>query len=433
MTPVLIILAGGASSRMWPLREKSLIRFGNDPLLITQLKRYQALGFREVVIVGNPENRADIESLTSQISDLRVQVVIQPEAKGMGDALLRAEPALAANPRTPIYINQVHDVVDDRLHIDLLTAHQTDASQTYLAGYELEEYFPGGYLIVDSTGRITGMVEKPGADRRPSKLVNIVAHIHRDAAALFDAIRTEYSKDIPSDDHYERAMDALMKEQVYKVVPYAGHWSALKFPWHVLDIMNYFLNQLKGKGKQIADSAFISPQASISGDVFIGERAKVFPGAAIIGPAYIGADTIIGNNALVRNSMVLNNSTVGFTTEVARSYVADHCDMHACRVLDSVFASHVNFSAGCTTANLRIDRGEVSCTVKGQKINTGRDKLGAIIGEKAFIGVDAMTMPGVKIGENAEVGPGVHVRKDVQNNKRVYVKQELVVVDREQN
>ena len=74
-------------------------------------------------------------------------------------------------------------------------------------------------------------------------------------------------------------------------------------------------------------------------------------GAAVVGPAYIGAGVIVGNNALVRNSMVLERSEVGFTTEVARSYVAERCAMHACRVLDSVFAPGVNFSAGCTTAN----------------------------------------------------------------------------------
>jgi len=427
MTPVLVILAGGASSRMWPLREKSLMRFGTEPLLLGQLRRYQQLGFTEAVIVGHPENQADITQLVSQIGGMRIQVVVQPEPKGMGDALLRAEPALAEYPNTPIYINQVHDVVDETLHRDLLNAHLIDPTATYMAGYEMEDYFPGGYLIVDSSGRISGMVEKPGAANRPSNLVNIVAHIHADAAALFAAIRAEYAKDIPTDDHYERAMDALMKTQIYRVVPYKGHWSALKFPWQVLDVMNHFLGQIKGQ--LVAESAYIAKTAVLVGDVFIGERVKIFPGAAVVGPAYIGADTIVGNNSLVRNSMVLNHCEVGFTTEIARSYVADRCAMHACRVLDSVFAPGVNFSAGCTTANLRIDRGMVNSFVKGQKLNTGRDKLGAIIGENAFIGVDAMTMPGVKIGERAQVGPGTHVRHDVKNGQRIYVKQEIVVSD----
>lgn len=427
MTPVLVILAGGASSRMWPLREKSLMRFGTEPLLLGQLRRYQQLGFTEAVIVGHPENQADITQLVNQIGGMRIQVVVQPEPKGMGDALLRAEPALTDNLHTPIYINQVHDVVDETLHRDLLNAHLIDPTATYLAGYEMEDYFPGGYLIVDGAGRISGMVEKPGAANRPSNLVNIVAHIHADARVLFEAIHDEYAKPDLTDDHYERAMDRLMKTQTYRVVPYKGHWSALKFPWQALDVMNHFLGQIKGQ--LVAESAYIAKTAVLVGDVFIGERVKIFPGAAVVGPAYIGADTIVGNNSLVRNSMVLNHCEVGFTTEIARSYVADRCAMHACRVLDSVFAPGVNFSAGCTTANLRIDRGMVNSFVKGQKLNTERDKLGAIIGENAFIGVDAMTMPGVKIGERAQVGPGTHVRHDVKNGQRVYVKQEIIVSD----
>jgi NDP-sugar pyrophosphorylase family protein len=426
-TPTLIILAGGASSRMWPLREKSLFRFGTESLLIGQLQRYRALGFGEAIIVANPDNQVDITQLTSQMTSMNIRIVVQPEPKGMGDALLRAETALAGRLDSAIYINQVHDVVDDQLHNDLLAAYQLDPAGSYLAGYQMEDYFPGGYLVVDAVGRISGIVEKPAPENRPSNLVNIVAHIHAHAGRLFDAIRAEYAKEANTDDHYERAMDTLMKTYPYHVVPYSGHWSALKYPWHVLDVMNYFLSQIKGQN--VAESAYIAKTATLVGDVFIGERVKVFPGAAVVGPAYIGADTVVGNNSLVRASMVLNHCEVGFTTEIARSYVADNCAMHACRVLDSVFAPGVNFSAGCTTANLRIDRGHVSSYVKGTKLSTGRDKLGAIIGQNAFLGVDVMTMPGVKVGEGAQIGPGTHVRHDVKNGQRVYVKQEIQIVE----
>lgn len=428
-SPVLIVLAGGASSRMWPLREKSLLRFGTEPLLVSQLRRYQTLGFSEAIVVGNPDNLNDIVSLVGQIRPMEVQVVVQPEPKGMGDALLQVAPLLQDRPEQPIYITQVHDVVDEQLHSDMLAAFRADPNNSYLAGYEREDYFPGGYLIVTPSGRITGVVEKPGADNRPSNLVNIVAHVHSHSGRLFQAIRDEYAKPIASDDHYERAMDELMKQHTFQVVRYRGPWNALKYPWHVLDVMDYYLSKIQGQ--IVAESAFVADTARLVGNVYIGERARIFPGAAVVGPAYIGADTVVGNNALVRNSMVLNGCEVGYTTEVARSYVSDNCHMHACRVLDSVFAPGVNFSAGCTTANLRIDKGHVKSTVKGDRLDTGRDKLGAIIGRDAFLGVDVMTMPGVKIGERAQIGPGTHLHQDVPNGARVYVKQELVVVEEE--
>jgi UDP-N-acetylglucosamine diphosphorylase / glucose-1-phosphate thymidylyltransferase / UDP-N-acetylgalactosamine diphosphorylase / glucosamine-1-phosphate N-acetyltransferase / galactosamine-1-phosphate N-acetyltransferase len=425
--PLLMILAGGASSRMWPLREKSLIRFGGDTLLVMQLHRYTMLGFTQAIIVGNPENHSAIEVLVSQVPAMQIEVVVQPEAKGMGDALLQGALALRGDLSRPLYITQVHDVVDDALHTAMLSAYRNNPTATYLAAYEMDDYFPGGYLAVDASGRIQQIVEKPAPDQRPSNLVNIVAHIHPDAARLFNTIRAQYDAQISSDDHYERAMAALMPEHPFYVVPYKGHWSALKYPWHTLDVMNYYLSKLQGQ--TIAPDAFISDKATISGNVYIGAGAKVFPGAAVVGPAYIGAGTIVGNNALVRASMVLEKCEVGFTTEVARSYVAEHCAMHACRVLDSVFAPHVNFSAGCTTANLRIDRGIVSSTVKGNKLATGRDKFGAIIGTGAFLAVDVMTMPGIKVGERAQVGPGTHVQQDLANDARLYVKQAQVLVE----
>jgi acetyltransferase-like isoleucine patch superfamily enzyme len=61
-------------------------------------------------------------------------------------------------------------------------------------------------------------------------------------------------------------------------------------------------------------------------------------------------------------------------------------------------------------------------------METGRDKFGAVIGENAFISVDAMTMPGVKIGKNTVVGPGTHVHEDLPDNARIYVKQEQIVL-----
>jgi bifunctional UDP-N-acetylglucosamine pyrophosphorylase/glucosamine-1-phosphate N-acetyltransferase len=423
--PVLIVLAGGASSRMWPIREKSLLRFGAEPLLVAQLRRSIALGLQHVIVVANPDSQAEIRAAVAQIEGAHIQVVVQPEPRGMGDAILRAAPLLPASAGQPLFITQVHDVVDDTLHAHLLRAFAANPRASYLAGVEMDDYFPGGYLIVDDNGRISGIVEKPGADNRPSRLVNIVAHVHRDADRLMQALQAEYDAGGQSDDHYERAMDRLMKSDHFQVVAYRGPWAALKFPWHVLDVMNAFLARISGQ--QVAASASIAPTASLVGNVFIGEGARVFPGAAVVGPAYIGAGTIVGNNALVRASMVLDRCEVGFTTEIARSYVAEHVSMHACRVLDSVFLPRVNFSAGCTTANLRMDRGEVSSAVKGQKLRTGRDKFGAVVGADSFLSVDVMTMPGVKIGARVQVGPGVHVTHDIADEMRMFLRQDIVI------
>ncbi|HRF97424.1 MAG TPA: NTP transferase domain-containing protein, partial [Aggregatilineales bacterium] len=83
--PTLIILAGGVSSRMSPLREKSLIRFGADPLLVRQLRRFIALGFERAILVANPENKGVIADLLASMTEtIQTDVVVQTDPIGMG-------------------------------------------------------------------------------------------------------------------------------------------------------------------------------------------------------------------------------------------------------------------------------------------------------------------------------------------------------------
>ncbi|WP_162909363.1 sugar phosphate nucleotidyltransferase [Aggregatilinea lenta] len=424
-TPLLVVLAGGASSRLWPLEEKSLIKFMGRPLLSLQLERYAQLGIEQAVIVANPENRDVIADLVATLPEIETEVVVQPEPKGMGDALLKIRPYLDAHGNQPIYITQVHDLTDIALHQDMLTAYQTGSASSYLAGYRVVDYFPGGYLEVGEGGRITNIIEKPGAGNEPSDLVAIVAHVHTDAARLLDAIQAEYAKPDASDDHYERAMAALMAEHVFQVVPYSGPWQAVKFPWHVLDVMFALLSQIAEP--RVSEDAIIEEGVLIKGNVVIEAGARLFHGATVVGPAYIGQGAIVGNNALVRESMVGERSVVGYCTEVARSYLADGVHTHVCQALDSILDDDVNLSASCTTANLRIDHGPVGSTIKGQRVSTGRDKLGLIAGKGAFIGVNVMTMPGVKIGRKSEIGPTTVVQSDVPDGARVWVEQTIQV------
>jgi NDP-sugar pyrophosphorylase family protein len=422
-TPLLVVLAGGASSRLWPLEEKSLIKFMGRPLLALQLENYARLGLREVVVIGNPENVDVIRTVLSTMPDIQAEVVVQPEPKGMGSALLELGGYLETRGNQPIYITQVHDLTDVLLHQRMLTEYQSDSASSYLAGYRVSEYFPGGYLEIDPHGRITNVIEKPGAGHEPSDLVSIVAHIHSDARLLLDCIEAEYDRPLTTDDHYERAMARMMKEHIFHVVPYEGPWQAIKYPWHVLDVMHALLARIQGQ--HISPNAKIEEGVLIKGNVVVEDGARLFHGATVVGPAYIGAAAIVGNSSLVRESMIGAGAVVGFATEVARSYLADRAHTHACQVLDSILDEDVNFSASCTTANLRIDQRPVWSPVKGQKINTGRNKLGLIAGKKAFIGVNVMTMPGVKIGREAEIGPTTVVRHDVPDRTRVWVEQTL--------
>ena len=411
--PVVLVLAGGVSSRFWPLRDKLLIEFGSQSLLERHLRALSELGCDRVVVVTRPDLAETVETLGNGIA-ADVRVALQPEAKGMADAVLCARPALEAFGEGALYITQAHDVVERRMHAEVLQSWDGRDGNTagIIAASRVQQYFPGGYLTLDGD-RATSIVEKPGAGNEPSDLVNLVAHVHSSWRLLCDAIMIANTSGDP-DDAYERALDALMQSSIYLAHVYDGPWQGLKYPWHLLDVMDLMLS-LWSRGVESPGPEYEQREDG----VFVAPDVRIFPGGYVAAPALIGPGSIVGNNALVRNSIVGPNCIVGFGSEIARSFLAGHVELHHNYVGDSVFDRDTSMGWGATTANYRIDHRTVPSMVGGQRVDSERDKLGLILGSGARVGVNTSLMPGVKVGANALIGPAMRVTRDVPDGERV--------------
>jgi bifunctional UDP-N-acetylglucosamine pyrophosphorylase/glucosamine-1-phosphate N-acetyltransferase len=411
--PVVLVLAGGVSSRFWPLRDKLLIEFGSQSLLERHLRALAELGCDRIIVVTRPDLAGTVETIGARI-DADVRIALQPEAKGMADAVLCARPALEAFGDGALYITQAHDVVERRLHAEMLEgwAKREGSTAGILAAARVKQYFPGGYLTLDGQ-RATSIVEKPGAGNEPSDLVNLVAHLHASWQTLCSAIETAASTGDP-DDAYERALDGLMRENTYLAHVYDGPWQGLKYPWHLLDVMDLMLS-LWMRGIESPGADYEQREDG----VFMAPDVRVFPGGYVAAPALIGPGCVIGNNALVRASILGPNCVVGFGSEVARSFLAGEVELHHNYVGDSVFERDTSMGWGATTANYRIDHRSVPSVVGGQRVDTEREKLGLILGAGARVGVNTSLMPGVKVGAGAIIGPAIRITRDVPDGERV--------------
>ncbi len=198
----------------------------------------------------------------------------------------------------------------------------------------------------------------------------------------------------------------------------------LKYPWHLLDIMNVLLNDIKRK---IHPDAFIDDNVLIKGNVFIDKGAKIFGNTVLVGPLYIGQNVIVGNCSLVRQGIIEANSLVGARIEIARSLLLEESETHSGYIGDSIFSYKSHAGAEFVTANLRLDRGPIYVKIGGERINTRRNKLGAIIGENTEIGVNVSIMPGILIGKNSLIGPGTVVFENVPDNTKYYARYEIMM------
>lgn len=412
--PVFIILAAGSNSRFWPLHGKSLLRFCGTTLIERQIDLLAAVGIREGVVVANEATAAETRAVTARYQD-RVQVVVPDATRGMGDALVVGVKALGERVTgRPLLVTQSHDVVDKSLYERVIAAGE--GGYGAIAGQEVSDYFPGGYLELDGE-RIRRVVEKPPPGSEPSRYVNLVIHLHPQPERLVAAVEAVYEKGLTNDDHYEQALSHLCDDYEYRLVPYDGPWHPIKYPWHVLSVMRYFLDRMTPPpGPQ--------PMA-VRGNVVLEPGVTLMPGAFIQGPAYIGAGTVVGNNTLIRGSIIGRNCDVGFNCEVARTYSGDNCTFHHNYVGDSVLEDEVALGFGTVTGNAPFYAGPVHSRVSGERLSTGMDKFGAVIGRGARTGIGVLLNPGVKVGRRSYVGPGVVVARDVPEGRLLLVRQQL--------
>jgi bifunctional UDP-N-acetylglucosamine pyrophosphorylase/glucosamine-1-phosphate N-acetyltransferase len=252
-------------------------------------------------------------------------------------------------------------------------------------------------------------------------------HCHNNSEELLRYIDTTQTT---KDDVYECALDSMVKGgHKIKVVLYNDFWAPIKYPWHIFKVMEYFLDNAQ---PYIAPSARVSEKAHIEGKVILSNNVKVLENAVVRGPVYIGTNSIIGNNALVRDySHIGSNSVIGYSTEVKHSYIGDNCWFHSNYVGDSIVDDNCSLGAGTVLANFQLDERNIQIKVGDSLVDTGYDKLGAIVGRGCRIGVNASLMPGVRVGPDSFVGPQVCLHKDLRANKIVLPKSRYYVKDNE--
>lgn len=415
-----LLLAAGRSIRMQPIADKNFLKFLGKPLIEHQIEALKRASFSDICIVGGAHNLAALQTFAKMHTSSKIKITVVEQEKlelGMAGAILASAKWISD---APFVVMSSNDVLDESAY--RLFEKNLKKDEGLLLAYTVKKYFPGGYLKIGGDGVIKEIVEKPKEGNEPSDLVNIVMHYHPDSRALIDVLKGISSD---RDDRYERALQTLFdKKIVYRALPFSGFWQSVKYPWHVLSLMNYYLGDhptLRGEGREPGTAeerknVDIAKSAVIKGNVYLGKGVKLMDNAVITGPAFIGENTVIATGALVRGSHVGANCVIGFGSEVARSYLGDNVWTHTNYIGDSVIGNNVSFGAGTVTGNLRFDEGNVLVNIREEKIDSGTNKLGLIVGDNIRTGINSSFMPGVKIGSNSCIGAGLVISQDIPEN-----------------
>ena len=181
--------------------------------------------------------------------------------------------------------------------------------------------------------------------------------------------------------------------------------ASFDYPWQALDGLGDFIRRTgaalpadvyekRGEDVWIARDVTVAPTATLTGPLIVGPGAEIRPGAFIRGCVVVGAGAVVGNSTELKNCVLFDEVEVP----------------HFNYVGDSILGYRAHLGAGAVTSNIKSDRRCVTVRVGNEAVETGRRKLGALLGDFAEVGCNSVLNPGTVIGRHTTVYPLSSVR-----------------------
>lgn len=410
-----VILAAGRGTRLEPVTSelsKCMLPIAGKPVLEHIVNAVKGAGIKDVLLVVSykkeriEEHFGDGKKLGVNISYL-VQEGMLGTAHAVGLASEVGEDFLVLNGDTIVSAGDIKAIIE---------AHYGAAATLGLRRVE----DPKHYGVVElEGGRVKGIYEKP--ERFISDLVNVGIYVF--SPKIFGAIKgTKKSK--RGEYEITASIEKLIEDgEEVRGLEIKGRWSDIGNPWNYLDSNQEVLKGLKKgiKGK-------VEQNVTVSGNLHLGKGSVVRSGTYIEGPVYIGENTTVGPNAYIRSfTSIGDNCKIGNAVELKNSIIMGDSNVpHLSYVGDSIIGRHCNFGAGTLVGNLRLDEKSVKMIIKEEVMDTGRRKLGCVVGDNVKTGLNVMINSGRKIGSNSMIGPGIIVYTDIPPNSFILKRQDVI-------
>ena len=416
-----IILSAGEGSRMRPLtltKPKTMLPVAGKPIIQYNIESLRDNGITDILLIVRYKEEI-VRNYFGDGSDFGVNISYktQKDFLGTANAISYGEDFIDDS----IIVLNGDIILDDEIIHEIIKKYNYLSPDTLMLLTEVED--PSAFGVVEiENGNIKNIVEKPKREEAPSNLVNAGIYIFN--KDIFDKIR---ETEISERGEYEINDSVSLQIEDNKTV--IGHktskdWIDVGRPWELIEVNEELIGKLKTEIKGTVEAG-----AVIHGEVFLDEGSVIKAGVYIEGNVYIGKNCDIGPNSYIRgNTYFGDNVHVGNAVEIKNSIIMENTNVsHLSYVGDSVIGSNCNIAAGTNIANLRFDNATIKTKIKNQKIDSGRRKLGAIIGDSVKTGINSSFSPGVKVGHNSTIGSGVLLYEDLPSDTRVLEKQTHII------
>ena len=400
-----LVLAAGEGTRMRPLTAstpKPLLLTAGKPFVEHILDALKGAGIRDVyILAGWMEDRIRERFGDGKGLGIDLRYLVQKERRGTAHAIGVASDVMDGDF---ICINGDITVTTDTIK-KLLEAHREHRGNI-MTLVEVPDPREFGVVTMGPGNLVQSIDEKP--ERPPAKTINAGVYIF--TPEIFKAIAATPASPRGEYEITDTLRELSADKKVFGIISRAP-WVDVGRPWDLLRANELLLKDMKPdiKGE-------VEPWATIKGAVRIGEGTIIRNGSYIQGPVSIGRRCEIGPNCYIRpHTTIGDECKIGAGVELKNSIVMDRTHVpHLNYVGDSVIGQRCNLGAGTVVANLRLDEMAIRCTMKGELVDTGRRKLGVIMGDDVKTGINCTIDVGTVIGESSFLGPGAKVRGFVE-------------------
>ena len=405
-----VIMAAGKSTRTYPLtvtKPKPLLKIANKTLLEHQVKALSGLVNEIIIVIGYKQE---------MIKEF-VEIILKKKYQSLTFTFIEQKEQLGTGHVLTILEDKISDVDEKFLIIngdDIFVKEDFEALLKEESGflvYNVDDVTPYGAVIADTKNNFISIHEKPSKPK--SGLVNCGAYLFtRDVFKFKNEVKKSPRGEYEIVD-FLVLLAKSKKVNVLKVVR-ASAWFPISFSWSLLDVNSHFLEQLSQNN--ISNEAVIEKKVTLKGNIVVGKGTLLKSGTYIEGNVIIGENCTIGPNCYIRGpTSIDDNSKVGNAVEIKGSILGNKAVVgHLSYVGDSVIGDNVNLGAGTITANLRHDHNNIKSEIKGSLIETGRRKLGTIMGDGVHTGIHTSINPGRKLWPNTTTIAGQVVTADIK-------------------
>ena len=396
-----VILAAGEGKRMHPLtytRPKVMVPLAGKPILEHLVLEIKEAGIRDFIFVVGYRDEAIRDRFGhGERWGVNIDYVTQRRQLGTADALrtlsgLIDGSFLLANGDAVICREDMRQIISRDINTIGLV--------------ELENTTDMGVVEV-AEGKVIQIHEK--VKHPPTKLVN--AGIYLLTPEIFSAISATHKS---SRGEYELtdSLQLLIEWGIPLSYEMIASWINISYPWDLLRANEELLINIEPE-----NHGEIEENVVLRGSISVGKGTVIRSGSYIVGPAFIGEDCEIGPNCYIRPSTSIGDRChIGTAVEVKNSIIMGNSKIpHHNYIGDSIIGENCNFGAGTKVANLRLDGKSIE--VGG--LDTGRRKLGAIVGDGVQTGINSCLNVGCSIGNDSIIGPGAVARGVIRPGARI--------------